>query len=499
LTLGELIRIRAEEFGNHIALIQPDEARLTYKAFNEKVNQLAHFLSKKGIKKRDKVAILLQNSVEFVISYFAIAKIGAIALPLNNMLTFEELDFILQDSGSVALITSECFKETADVLLARVDSLRFKWETENFPKECFKEGDTSEPSIACEDNDVAIIMYTSGTTGSPKGAMLTHNNLISNVKACLEKIKITSKDNFSCLLPLFHSFTFTTCILAPFYAGATSVVIKSLHNFKEVFRQLLKSKVSILIAVPTVYRILVEAPTPFFLTTFPFRLINPIRLCIAGGEALSPEVMREFERKFHIPLLEGYGLTETSPVVSLSPLKHRKAGSVGEPLEGIKVKIVDDKDKGLPVGEIGEILVKGPSVMKGYYDREEETKQAIKNGWLYTGDLGKLDEEGFLYIVDRKKDLIVIKGLNVYPKEIEDVLYSYPKIKEAAVVGKELEDKGDVPVAYIVLEEGENATDEEIHKYLKHSLASYKIPRRIEFREDLPKGPTGKILKRQLV
>ncbi len=499
MTLGELIQIRAEEFGDRIALIQPDEAKLTYKAFNEKVNQLAHFLLEQGIEKGQRISILLQNSLDFVISYFAIVKIGAIALPLNSMLTFEELDFILQDAKTVGLITSQSFMEMANELLARVDSLKFLWKVEDFKEECFKKGKTSEPSAVCEDDDVAIIMYTSGTTGFPKGVMLTHNNLISNVKACLKRIKITRKDHFSCLLPLFHSFTFTTCILVPFYAGAASVIIKSLHNFKEVFRQLLKSKVSILIAVPAVYRILVEAKTPFFLTVFPFRLINPIRLCVAGGEALPPEVMRKFERKFHILLLEGYGLTETSPIVSLSPLKNKKTGSAGLALEGIDIKIVDESDKELPKGEIGEILVKGPSVMKGYNNREEETKETIKRGWLYTGDLGKLDEEGFLYIVDRKKDLIVVKGLNVYPKEVEDVLYSYPKIKEAAVVGKELEDGGEVPIAYVVLQEGEKATENEIRKYLRHSLASYKVPRRIEFREELPKTPTGKILKKQLV
>lgn len=510
MTLGELIRTRAKKFPNHIALIQPNEAQLTYKAFNKKVNQLAHFLLKKSIKKTDKVAILLQNSIEFVVSYFAIVKIGAIVLPLNTMLTFEELDFILQDARAVALITSRPFKDTTDELIARVDSLRFLLDVESFQKECFQDCDTSEPSCKCRDDDVATLIYTSGTTGSPKGVMLTHNNLISNAKACLKRVKITHKDHFSCLLLLYHSFTLTTCILTPFYAGASSVIIKSLKNFKEVFKQILQSKVTILIAIPPIFRILADAKTPFFLTAFPFRLLNPIRFCVSGGEALPLEVMRKFEEKFHIPVLEGYGLTEASPVVTLSPLKERKAGSVGQALEGIEIRVVparldqeeaggNESDKELPVGKIGEILVKGPSIMKGYYDRPEEMKTTVKHGWLYTGDLGKLDEEGFLYIVGRKKDLIVMKGLNVYPKEIEDVLYTYPKVKEAAVVGRHLEEKGEVPIAYVVLHDGEKATEDEIHKYLRHSLASYKIPRRIEFREELPKTPTGKILKRQLV
>ena len=506
MTLGELINLKAEEFGDHVAFVQPGEVSLTYKVFNQKANQLANFLLHKGLKKGDKIAILLQNCLEFIISYFAIVKIGAVVLPLNNMLTFEELDFILKDAKTVALITSETFKETADELMTRVDSLKLQLKVENFESECFQPARVSSSgadgenlSCSCQEEDVATLIYTSGTTGSPKGVMLTHKNLISNAQACLKKIMVTPKDNFSCLLLLYHSFTITTCVLVPLYAGATSVIIKSLKNFKEVFKQLLKSKVTVLIAIPSIYRILVEAKTPSFLTAFPSRLfLNPIRLCVSGGEALPLEVMKKFEAKFHIPLIEGYGLTEASPVVTLSPIKKKKLGSVGKALEGVEIKIINEQDQEVSIGEIGEVLVKGSSVMKGYYDKPEETRTAIKNGWLYTGDLGKLDKEGFLYIVDRKKDLIVMKGLNIYPKEVEDALYTHTKIKEAAVVGKKLEDGGEVPIAYIVLQEGENITQEEIHKYLQHFLAHYKIPRRIEFRKELPKTPTGKILKRFL-
>lgn len=535
MTLGELIKSRAEDFGSrHLALIQPEtEAMgyhvgyptvsgfkaLTYKGLNDKVNQLVHFLLNKGVKKADRVAILLRNSIEFIISYFAIVKIGAVVLPLNVMLTFEELDFIIQDAKASALITSEAFKEMSEELMARIESLQFLLAIEDFEKECFRKCDISEPKCLCFDDEVATVIYTSGTTGSPKGVMLTHSNLMSNTKACLKRIKITPKDRFSCLLLLYHSFTLTTCVLVPFYAGATSVIIKSLKNFKEVFRQIIQSKVTILIAIPPIYRILAEARTPFLLTMFPFnKLLNPIRLCVSGGEALPLGVMRQFERKFSIPLIEGYGLTEASPVVALSTVEKRKAGSVGRPLKKLEVKIIParsdgeearplrsgqadggEEDREVPPGEIGEILVKGLSVMKGYYDRPEETNAVIKDGWLYTGDLGKLDEEGFLYIIDRKKDLIILKGLNIYPKEVEDALYACEKIKEAAVVGRRLEDGDEVPVAYVVLQEGQEATQEEIHKYLQHSLAHYKIPRTIEFRKELPKTQTGKILKRQLV
>ena len=505
MTLGEIINLKAEEFRDRVAFVQPGEVSLTYKIFNKKVNQLANFLLHKGFKKGDKIAILLQNRLEFIISYFAIIKIGAVVLPLNNMLTFEELDFILKDAKTVALITSETFKETADELMARVDSLKLLLKVENFESECFgfalyQSEDFSVPSsCSCQEEDVATLIYTSGTTGSPKGVMLTHKNLISNAQACLQKITVTPKDNFSCLLLLYHSFTITTCVLVPLCAGATSVIIKSLKNFKEVFKQLLKSKVTVLIAIPPIYRILVEAKIPSFLTAFPFRLfLNPIRLCVSGGDALPLEVMKKFEAKFHIPLIEGYGLTEASPVVALSPIKKKKLGSVGKALKGVEIKIINEQDQEVSIGEVGEVLVKGSSVMRGYYDKPEETRTAIKNGWLYTGDLGKLDKEGFLYIVDRKKDLIVMKGLNIYPKEVEDALYTHTKIKEAAVVGEKLEDGDEVPIAYIVLQEGENITQEEIHKYLKQSLAHYKIPRRIEFRTELPKTPTGKILKRFL-
>lgn len=504
MTLGELVKLKAEEFGSkHLALIQPETdvsfRALTYKDFNDRVNQLAHFILKKGIKKSDRVAILLRNSIEFIISYFAIAKIGAIAVPLNIMLTFEELDFIIQDAKASALITSESFEEMADELVARIDSLQFKLEIENFERDCFKHGDISEPDSVCAGGDIATLIYTSGTTGSPKGVMLTHDNLISNAKACLKRVKITPKDRFSCLLLLYHSFTLTTCVLVPFYAGATSVVIKSLKNFKEVFKQIIKNKVTILIAIPPIYRILSEARTPFLLTAFPFsKLLNPIKVCVSGGDALPLDIMHRFEKKFGIPLIEGYGLTEASPVVALSTVKKRKPGSVGRPLKKLEVKIVDDNGNEMPAGGTGEILIKGPSVMKGYYDKPEETAAILKDGWLYSGDLGKLDEDGFLYIVDRKKDLIISKGLNIYPKEVEDALYTFMEIKEAAVVGRRLEDGDEVPVAYVVLKEGENITEEAIHAHLKHLLAHYKIPRRIDFRKELPKTPTGKILKRSL-
>jgi long-chain acyl-CoA synthetase len=504
LTLGELIKSKAEEFGsNHLALIQPETdisfRALTYKDLNDRVNQLAHFLLEKGINKTDRAAILLRNSLEFIISYFAIAKIGAIAVPLNVMLTFEELDFIIQDAKASALITSASFKETSDELVARIDSLQFKLEIENFEKDCFQSGDVSEPNIECADNDIATLIYTSGTTGSPKGVMLTHDNLLSNARACLKRVRVTQKDRFSCLLLLYHSFTLTTCVLVPFYAGATSVVIKSLKNFKDVFRQIIKAKVTVLIAIPPIYRILSEAKTPFLLTAFPFsKLLNPIKACVSGGEALPLNIMRRFEKKFGIPLIEGYGLTEASPVVALSTVRKKKAGSVGRPLKKLGIKIVDDNGNEMPVGGIGEIIIKGPSVMKGYYDKPDETMAILKDGWLYSGDLGKLDEDGFLYIAGRKKDLIISKGLNIYPKEVEDALYTFAKIKEAAVVGKRLEDGDEIPVAYIVLKEGESAKEEEIHEYLKHLLAHYKIPRRMEFRKELPKTPTGKILKRFL-
>jgi long-chain acyl-CoA synthetase len=285
-------------------------------------------------------------------------------------------------------------------------------------------------------------------------------------------------------------------MLLPLYVGGSVVVMKSARPFKRTIRTILKNRVTILVGIPSLYNILKDIKLPRILDSFLMRLLLPIRVCISGAAALPVSTWESFQKKFKVPLLEGYGLTEASPVVSLNPYK---GGSIGLPIPGVQVDIVNENNESLGVGQVGEILVKGPNVMKGYFNKPEDTQEAIKNGWLYTGDLGKKDEDGYIYIVGRKKDMVNVRGFNVYPREIEDLLYEHPKVKEAAVIGVSDYHKGEVPKGFIVLKDGVQATQREFVLYLRERLANYKIPRQIVFRQSLPKNSTGKILKRVLI
>lgn len=355
--------------------------------------------------------------------------------------------------------------------------------------------------VASNPADLAVILYTSGTTGFPKGAMLSQQNLIANAQDSATAIKASSKDTFICILPLFHSFAATVCMNLPILIGAKIVMMKSVRPFKRIIRAIRRNRVSIFVGIPSMYTILKNIKLPKIFQTPLIKLFNPVRVCISGAAALPQDTFYGFEKKFRIPLLEGYGLTEASPVVTLNPLTAmRKAGSIGLSLsKNIELRIVDDLNRLLGQGEVGELLVKGPNVMQGYFRKEEATREALKDSWLYTGDLAKFDAEGYVYIVGRKKEMINVRGLNVYPREIEEVLYQNPKIKEAAVIGIIDEHKGEVPKGFLVLQDGLQATEHEFIQYLRQRLAPYKIPKYIEFRDSLPKNATGKILKRVLV
>jgi long-chain acyl-CoA synthetase len=330
--------------------------------------------------------------------------------------------------------------------------------------------------------------------------MLSHYNLISNAMDSKEAIGVTYKDTFICILPLFHSFAATVCMNLPLLVGAKIVISKSVSHFKHVIRDIMKNRVSIFVAVPSIYNILKDIKFANIFNRLLMKFFNPIRICLSGAAALPAETLLGFEKRFRLPLLEGYGLTEASPVVTLNPLRgKRKGNSIGIALsKNIELKVVDEKNDTLKPEQIGELLVKGPGVMLGYYRQKESTNQVLKDGWLYTGDMAKIDKDGYAYIVGRKKEMINVRGLNVYPREIEEVLYQNHKIIEAAVIGIPDIHKGEVPKAFVVLKEGENSTEQEIIQYLRERLASFKIPKYVEFRLALPKNATGKILKRQL-
>jgi len=449
----------------------------------------------------------LSNSPEFVIAYFGIVKAGSIVVPINNMFKQEETEFILNDALVSCVVTSLAYLDIVRPIKMRLKNLKYiilvdgiTPDTLNFYEIIERTAAKLRPEGDINKDSIASILYTSGTTGQPKGAMLTHGNFLSNCAACIQAIKVKKTDNFICLLPMFHSFAWTVCVLLPLYAAASITIIDSLRPFGKVVRNVIKKKVTVFVAIPSIYQILAHMHIPPVFTSRVLKMIDPIRICISGAAALPTEVLERFEEKFKVPLLEGYGLTEASPVVSLNPLRGiRKPGSVGLPLEGIEVKVVNERGEQLSAGKIGELLVKGPNVMRGYFNNNQATGETLKDNWLYTGDLGKIDEGGYIYIVDRKKDMINVRGLNVYPAEVERVLLRHPKIKEAAVVGIADRFKGEVPKAFVVLKENESLAESEIIKFLRKNLAVFKIPKFVEFRESLPKTATGKIAKRQII
>jgi long-chain acyl-CoA synthetase len=498
--LGELLRTSARRHPQHMAIVF-GQKKITYKKLDELTDHAAIGLIDLGIKKGDKVAILLDNCPEFVISYYGILKAGAVVVPINYMFKIEEAKYILEDSQAKAMITLSRFLPIAEELRLRVESLKTIITSGDFFT--LKKHDQQQTLLrqSADTHDLAVILYTSGTTGFPKGAMLSHYNLISNVVDASHMIQINYRYTFICILPLFHSFAATVCMNFPLLMGAKIVIMKSVKPFRRVVRAIRKNRVRVLVGIPSMYTILANMKMPKIFLGPLIKLFNPVKVCVSGAAALSAKTFNNFEKRFQIPLLEGYGLTEASPVVSINPLKgKRKAGSVGVALsKNIELKIIDEQGNALASGQAGELLVKGPNVMQGYFQKEEATKEVLKDGWLHTGDMAKIDDEGYIYIVGRKKEMVNVRGLNVYPREIEEVLYQNLKIKEAAVIGIVDEHKGEVPKGFVVLQEGQKATEQEILHYLRERLASYKVPKAIEFREALPKNTLGKVLKRILV
>ena len=503
LNLNQLLDRAAADFSQKTALVF-GARRITYRQLGESVEKLASSLYNLGVRKSDKVALWLPNCPEFVFSFFAVLRLGAVVVPINTMFKREEACFIIEDSQAKILICSIDKAKDSENILARVETLfnliSLPAPAQNklvlsfhdllrHPKGYFLDSPLAG-------DDLAQIVYTSGTTGRPKGACLTHKNLISNIQDCAKIIKFNQRDSLICILPLFHSFALTVCMLLPIYKGGRIVIMRAVRPFKRVIRAIFRQRVTIFIGVPSIYSILSGIKMTAFQRLANF-FINPIRLCISGAAALPVKVSQDFEKKFRRPLLQGYGLTEASPVVSLNPLGGRHIfDSIGLALPSIKVKVVGKQGQELPCGEVGEILVKGPNVMNGYYNLEEETKKTLKDGWLYTGDLAKIDPQGFIYIIGRIKEMINVRGFNVYPREIEDLLYQYSGVKEVAVVGIPHRHRGEVPVAFVVSER--ELKQKEVIDYLRINLASYKVPLKIFFKLELPKNATGKILKAEL-
>ncbi len=470
--------------------------KYSYRDMDRLASVYAVFLMEQGLKRGDRIALLSCNCYEYIAAYFGIIRAGGCVLPVNHLLTHEEVDFILEDADVATVFHDAECSNTVQKLMQRERGNR---RYHSLPEVALRSsGAAAQPAFPRTDPDeVSTILYTSGTTGRPKGALLTHRNIIANARAANEIIHISPKDRFVVFLPLFHSFTYPVCVVLPLLRGAMLSLLPGVRPFQRVVKSLIVDRITLFIAIPTVYKILADKNMPFFI-----KLLLNLRLCVSGAAPLPVKVIREFEQAFKVPLIEGYGLTEASPVVSINPLEKgmNKPGTVGKPLPGIEVKVVDDAGVPLAVGMPGELIVKGPNVMKGYLNRPEDTATTIKDGWLFTGDIAAIDEDGYIKIIDRKKDLIIVDGLNVYPYEVEEVLYRHPAIRDCSMIGvpHEHEEGKELGIMYVVLQEGKSATAKELRDYLTEHVAHYKIPRRFLFTEELPRTATGKIMKKEL-
>jgi long-chain acyl-CoA synthetase len=462
-----------------------------------------------GVRPNDKIAIALRNSPEFIISHFALAKIGAIAVPVNFLITkTDELRFILAHSKTKGVVTQKEFLSSYQKLKDELETLEFVisidgGETKEILdfRKVLKQAPyhpQAHNQKVFEDN-ISTVLYTSGTTGHPKGVILTHGNILSNAKSCISALNLTRKDTFLCILPMFHTFSFTATTVLPLMLGCKIVLVSHITPAAGWLNMMGKEGVTVLAGVPQLFGVLSKEARGlkrYYLKHWAFR---KARFCVSGAAPLPINVLNHFENKLKVPLLEGYGLTETSPVVSVNRPGEKKAGSVGKPISQIEIKIIDENCRELIFGQEGEICVKGDSVTKGYFKNNQDTQDSFtSDGWLKTGDIGVLDKEGYLYIRDRKKDMIINKGLKVFPVQVEEVFLRHPAIEECAVVGMPHRDGEELIKCFCVLKENKSAGKSELMRFARTNLDPYKRPREIEIVKSLPKNALNKVLKRQL-
>jgi long-chain acyl-CoA synthetase len=465
---------------------------LTYAELDERSARLAALLIERGLQPGDRVGVMLPNVPDFPIAYYGVLRAGGTVVPMNVLLKRREIAFYLGDSGAKILIAWHGFAEEARAGAEEAGAELIEVEPTAFAA-TLDEYEPATEVAETDPEDTAVILYTSGTTGQPKGAELTHFNLSRNADiASRTTCEIQPGDVVLGSLPLFHSFGQTVSMNASLRVGATLTLLPKFDP-GEALATMQRDGVTHFYGVPTMYGALLHHPGRDEFDT------SALRTCITGGASMPVEVLRGFEQAFDCIVLEGYGLSETSPVASSNhPGMERKPGSIGTPLEEVEMRVVDEDDNEVPQGEVGEIVIRGHNIMKGYWQRPDATAEAMRGGWFHSGDMARVDEEGYFFIVDRKKDMIIRGGYNVYPREVEEVLYEHPKIREAAVLGVPHDQWGEEIGAAVVLHEGEELSPEECSAYVKERIAAYKYPRLVWFLDDLPKGPTGKILKREI-
>ncbi|WP_242035248.1 class I adenylate-forming enzyme family protein [Mesobacillus harenae] len=493
MNIAQLLLDTANTSPNKPMIVFRDE-QITYEELTAMVKEKAVGFRKYGIKNNSHVGLMIANKPEYAIAYFALLSLGATVIPINPTFKEQEISYILNDSDAIALVVDEV--GLAEVKKAQPSIPRVKMvfsipDDESFLSWDEIKGEASDFFLEEKgEDDNAQIIYTSGTTGKPKGALITHGNMGWMTKTSSEMTELSSGDRVLVVLPLFHAYAKLQGLMQCVLKGAT-MYLEERFIPQVILQKIADNKITVFLGVPTMYTMFINLPQIKDLD------FSHLRLAGCGGASLPIEIMERVNTAMGVDLGEGYGQTESTVMLSCFPPNSEKQhGSVGLPLPGIDLKIVDPNGLEVPVGEVGEIIFKGPNAMKGYYKKEEETKAAIINGWVYTGDLARKDERGFLYIVDRKKDMIIRGGYNVYPREIEEVLYTHPNIVECAVIGEADSTFGEEIAAYIVTREEQ--TPEEIISFCKEKLAHYKVPRKIYFIEELPKNATGKILKAPL-
>ncbi|MBR2215253.1 MAG: long-chain-fatty-acid--CoA ligase [Selenomonadaceae bacterium] len=473
---------------NDMAIID-HERRYTYEDFQGAVTACRDYLYAKGVRQGDRVAIFSRNSADYVFAYFGIVSLGAMAVPINFQLSLREIAFIIKDSGAKHIMTYQPL-EIDDIL----------WEMGYFVQtvrhdiaKCGirQEGLSAAPPLP-EDfspQNPCVLIYTSGTTGSPKGAVLSHQNLISNAKQMIH-MGCESHHRVLCVLPMYHCFGWTCSVLYPFYHGARVVILDSFTP-KETIDVIRREGITDIYVVPSMCSLITRLGTA--------EDMKSLRLVVSGGTTLPQKIADDFIEKFGVSISEGYGLSETSPVVTMNPAGKAKVGSIGPMVPEIEWRLIDGDGRDVPQGEAGELIVKGPNIMLGYWNLPEATKEAFRDGWFHTGDVARVDEDGYLYIVDRLKDMIISMGENIYPREVEELIYKFPGIQEAAVIGVEDKLRGQAGACYYSLLPGATINIRELKKYLQQNLALYKIPREFHELDALPRTATGKIAKRMIL
>ena len=502
----QLLESRVELSPEKIFLFAESTGRVfTYRSFDQTVNRAAESLASIGIGKGDRVSLLLTNRVEYLIFYFACFKTGAWAGPVNALLKPQEIEFIIGNSeAAVAVTEPDLYSKLMDsrknlpslrhVIMTGDDKKKYDLNSSSIIHNSLSSGPDSLPAAEISGDDEAVIIYTSGTTGKSKGVLLTHGNLLSNARQIAEWLHLTPEDRALMIMPLFHVNALMTTAMAALWAGG-SLVLAPRFSASRHWDMISQYGATYFGSVATMLSLLNH--------TYPDGLpegleTSRLRFALCGSAPVPVEVMKEYESLFDCPVVEGYGLSESTCRSTFNPPdERRRPGSVGLPI-GNEVKVFDGEDREVEPGQVGELVLRGPNIMKGYYRNEAATREAFRSGWFHTGDLGYRDKDGFFYIVDRKSDMIIRAGENIYPREIDEALYQHPKVKDAATVGVAHPLYGEEVKSFIVLREGQQATEDEILEFCRERLADFKCPKAIEFLDDIPKGPTGKLLKREL-